>query len=285
MKSTEATKNQKTNNNKKHKYNNNNNNNNKRIEEATEDDPLLLSSSSSTIVVTSSRDSTNTTTLLFEKIQSLFIKMSGKSSSGTGGGIGDDDNFIHTTTIDENISNSIDHEPNHDDGPSLLSYGSSGVDGGNTTLNTNDSSIDQNFIRSIRSIRSARSDELSRGGGGGRRANSSGSSYPNQYSQQQHYQYQHRNNNNHHYHHHSRQHQHDGRAEKLHEYYNQRAKSIFSERRQRTEPLIEVSSEVMDVRRRALKVYEPLTYTWVSLYKKCIYIYIYIVYIQYYHCF
>lgn len=53
------------------------------------------------------------------------------------------------------------------------------------------------------------------------------------------------------------------RTDKLHEYYNERAKSIFSEKNQREEPLVEVSSEIMAVRRGALKVFEPLTYAWV----------------------
>ncbi len=54
------------------------------------------------------------------------------------------------------------------------------------------------------------------------------------------------------------------RADKLHDYYNERAKTIFSEQNQREEPLVEVSPEVVAVRKNALKVYEPLTYTWVS---------------------
>jgi len=52
------------------------------------------------------------------------------------------------------------------------------------------------------------------------------------------------------------------RADKLHDYYNERAKTIFSEQSHREEPLVEVSPEVLAVRKNALKVYEPLTYTW-----------------------
>ena len=57
----------------------------------------------------------------------------------------------------------------------------------------------------------------------------------------------------------------DGRrGERLHQYYNERARRIFSEP-STDEPLVEVSSEIMAVRKSALAVYEPLTYTWVSL--------------------
>lgn len=54
-------------------------------------------------------------------------------------------------------------------------------------------------------------------------------------------------------------------TEKMHDYYNERAKSIFSEQNQREEPLVETSPEVLNIRKRALKVFEPLTYTWVRL--------------------
>ena len=55
-----------------------------------------------------------------------------------------------------------------------------------------------------------------------------------------------------------------GRTDKLHDYYNERAKTIFSEHNQRHEPLVEVSHEVLAVRKKALKVYKPMTFTWVS---------------------
>lgn len=51
-------------------------------------------------------------------------------------------------------------------------------------------------------------------------------------------------------------------SDKLHDYYNERAKTIFSEQNHREEPLVEVSPEVLAVRKNALRVYEPLTYTW-----------------------
>jgi hypothetical protein len=58
----------------------------------------------------------------------------------------------------------------------------------------------------------------------------------------------------------------DERGDKLHQYYNERANRIFSEPPQPAsdEPLVEVSEEIQAVRRAALRVYEPLTYTWVS---------------------
>ena len=55
-----------------------------------------------------------------------------------------------------------------------------------------------------------------------------------------------------------------GRTDRLHDYYNERAQSIFSERSQRDAPLMGVSPEILSIRKRALSVYEPLTYTWVS---------------------
>ena len=56
-------------------------------------------------------------------------------------------------------------------------------------------------------------------------------------------------------------------GDRLHQYYNEQANRIFSEQPARTaadEPINGVSEEIMAVRRSALSVYEPLTYTWVS---------------------
>jgi hypothetical protein len=56
------------------------------------------------------------------------------------------------------------------------------------------------------------------------------------------------------------------RGDRLHQYYNERANRIFSESPQPASnvPLMEVSAEIYAVRKSALSVYEPLTYTWVS---------------------
>jgi len=56
----------------------------------------------------------------------------------------------------------------------------------------------------------------------------------------------------------------EGGGDRLHQYYNERANRIFSDSPSNDEPLVEVSDEIMTVRKSALKVYEPLTYTWVS---------------------
>jgi hypothetical protein len=58
----------------------------------------------------------------------------------------------------------------------------------------------------------------------------------------------------------------DDRGDRLHQYYNERANRIFSEPPQPAsdEPLVEVSEEILAVRKSALRVYDPLTYTWVS---------------------
>ena len=58
----------------------------------------------------------------------------------------------------------------------------------------------------------------------------------------------------------------DERGDRLHQYYNERANRIFSEPPQpaSAEPLVEVSEEILAVRKSALRVYDPLTYTWVS---------------------
>lgn len=53
-------------------------------------------------------------------------------------------------------------------------------------------------------------------------------------------------------------------TDRLQEYYNERARTIFSEQNHNDEPLVEVSPEILAVRRSALRVYEPLTYTWVG---------------------
>ena len=60
----------------------------------------------------------------------------------------------------------------------------------------------------------------------------------------------------------------DERGDRLHQYYNERANRIFSEPPQPAsdEPLVEVSEDILAVRKSALRVYEPLTYTWVSLF-------------------
>lgn len=57
---------------------------------------------------------------------------------------------------------------------------------------------------------------------------------------------------------------HERRGDRLHQYYNERANRIFSEMPQPASnlPLVEVSAEIMAVRKSALRVYEPLTYTW-----------------------
>ena len=54
-------------------------------------------------------------------------------------------------------------------------------------------------------------------------------------------------------------------GDKLHQYYNDHANRIFSEQPSKPdEPINGVSDEILAVRRSALTVYEPLTYTWVS---------------------
>lgn len=57
-------------------------------------------------------------------------------------------------------------------------------------------------------------------------------------------------------------------GQRLQRYYNERANRIFSEDNTRDEenaqPFVEVSNQVLNVRKNALSVYDPLTYTWVS---------------------
>lgn len=54
-------------------------------------------------------------------------------------------------------------------------------------------------------------------------------------------------------------------GDRLHQYYNEQANRIFSEQPTTAdEPINGVSDEIMAVRKSALTVYEPLTYTWVS---------------------
>ncbi len=61
-----------------------------------------------------------------------------------------------------------------------------------------------------------------------------------------------------------------GDGDRLQQYYNERANRIFSDvDSSNDEPLVEVNQEIMAVRRSALTVYEPLTYTWVSAVKVC----------------
>ncbi len=56
-----------------------------------------------------------------------------------------------------------------------------------------------------------------------------------------------------------------GDGDRLQQYYNERANRIFSDvDSSNDEPLVEVNQEIMAVRRSALTVYQPLTYTWVS---------------------
>ena len=59
----------------------------------------------------------------------------------------------------------------------------------------------------------------------------------------------------------------DGRygADNLHQYYNERANRIFSEGSSSEPPLLEVPEEIFAVRRAALTVFDPLTYSWVSV--------------------
>jgi len=56
------------------------------------------------------------------------------------------------------------------------------------------------------------------------------------------------------------------RGDRLHQYYNERANRIFSETSHQpassSVPLMEVSAEILAVRKSALRVYLPLTYTW-----------------------
>lgn len=57
-------------------------------------------------------------------------------------------------------------------------------------------------------------------------------------------------------------------GQRLQRYYNEQANRIFSEDNARDEenaqPFVEVSNQVLNVRKNALSVYNPLTYTWVS---------------------
>ena len=99
----------------------------------------------------------------------------------------------------------------------------------------NENSHNGKPIRSLRSIRSNRSQQMSRGSLATR--THSERDNPRPY----------------------------GGTDKLHDYYNERAKSIFDEQNHQEELLVDISPEVMAVRRSALKVYEPLTYTWVRI--------------------
>lgn len=96
---------------------------------------------------------------------------------------------------------------------------------------SHESNDDVDHARSLRSLRSARSYQMSKGGS--YRAFSERERNP-------------------------------GRTDRLHEYYIERAKSIFSEKNHRDEPLMDVNPQVLAIRKEALKVFEPLTYTWVS---------------------
>lgn len=56
-------------------------------------------------------------------------------------------------------------------------------------------------------------------------------------------------------------------ANRMHQYYDARANRIFSESSQPylQDPLNEIRTELLAVRKSALTVYEPLTYVWVSI--------------------
>jgi len=51
-------------------------------------------------------------------------------------------------------------------------------------------------------------------------------------------------------------------ADHLHQYYNERANRIFSDNTPAEPPLLEVSAAVINVRKGALTVFNPLTHTW-----------------------
>ncbi len=263
--------------------------------------PSPLSSSSTTLrerrhslpphLSSSSKSSLNKTNLFFRKIQSSIATMRNNVESSISTSSGEEQRIgsiastaaalpgaavavasIPTATSADdrgegliglhpsNPSRSYDPEsgisfPSSDD-TGNLSY-----DYGNHPINSSINSSSQHNIRSLRSLRSARSHQLSTNSRGSySRAFSSDKT--NDYQQQQ-YQsqslYEQNSQSSQQY---RRRH-----ADKLHEYYNERAKTIFSKHKKndrREEPLIEVNAEVLAVRKRALKVYEPLTYTWVS---------------------
>jgi hypothetical protein len=56
-------------------------------------------------------------------------------------------------------------------------------------------------------------------------------------------------------------------ANQMHQYYDARANRIFSESSQPylQDPLNEIRTDILAIRKSALTVYEPLTYVWVSI--------------------
>lgn len=235
----------------------------------------------------SSKSSLNKTNLFFRKIQSSIATMRnnvessnsiasgedriGSSSSSVAVGASAVASIPTATSADDGDEGVNGLHPSHPsrsyDPESGISFPSSGDTGnssfdyGNHPINSSINSSSQHNIRSLRSLRSARSHQLSTNSRGSySRAFSSDKS--SDYQQQQ-YQSQPLYGQNSQ----SSQQYRRRHADKLHEYYNERAKTIFSKHKKndrREEPLIEVNAEVLAVRKRALKVYEPLTYTWVS---------------------